>query len=133
MRRTPLSAGCADLPQIDLVIRNVVIVSALGDAPDHPFAVDRELRKVFVRPPPRVVHEPQLVVGKLLRGFAADELRFVYYPGGGGLTNTFRSSSDRRRIFIAQRGHDHDISDYEIYLWEVGTPRGKRRAPTSHR
>ena len=21
-----------------------------------------------------------------------------------------------------QRGHDHDIADYEIYLWEVGTP-----------
>ena len=20
-----------------------------------------------------------------------------------------------------QRGHDHDIADYEIYLWEVGT------------
>ena len=30
---------------------------------------------------------------------------------------------------ITQRGHDHDIADYEIYLWEVGTPRGKRRAP----
>ena len=23
---------------------------------------------------------------------------------------------------ITQRGHDHDIADYEIYLWEVGTP-----------
>jgi hypothetical protein len=22
---------------------------------------------------------------------------------------------------ITQRGHDHDIADYEIYLWEVGT------------
>lgn len=21
-----------------------------------------------------------------------------------------------------QRGHDHDIADYEIYLWQVGTP-----------
>ncbi|HEX3593669.1 MAG TPA: hypothetical protein VHU80_01170, partial [Polyangiaceae bacterium] len=21
-----------------------------------------------------------------------------------------------------QRGHDHDIADYEIYLWEVGEP-----------
>ena len=26
---------------------------------------------------------------------------------------------------ITQRGHDHDTADYEIYLWEVGTPRGK--------
>jgi len=24
---------------------------------------------------------------------------------------------------ITQRGHDHDIADYEIYLWEVGTPK----------
>jgi hypothetical protein len=23
---------------------------------------------------------------------------------------------------ITQRGHDHDIADYEIYLWEVGSP-----------
>lgn len=23
---------------------------------------------------------------------------------------------------ITQRGHDHDTADYEIYLWEVGTP-----------
>ena len=30
-RHTPRKAACADLPQIDLVIRNVVIVSALGD------------------------------------------------------------------------------------------------------
>jgi hypothetical protein len=26
---------------------------------------------------------------------------------------------------ITQRGHDHDTADYEIYLWEVGTPREK--------
>ncbi|MEP7050467.1 MAG: hypothetical protein ABJB12_08955, partial [Pseudomonadota bacterium] len=23
---------------------------------------------------------------------------------------------------ITQRGHDHDTADYEIYLWEVGSP-----------
>jgi hypothetical protein len=23
---------------------------------------------------------------------------------------------------VTQRGHDHDIADYEIYLWEVGSP-----------
>jgi hypothetical protein len=23
---------------------------------------------------------------------------------------------------ITQRGHDHDVVDYEIYLWQVGTP-----------
>jgi hypothetical protein len=26
---------------------------------------------------------------------------------------------------ITQRGHDHDIADYEIYLWEVGSPPDK--------
>jgi hypothetical protein len=26
---------------------------------------------------------------------------------------------------ITQRGHDHDTADYEIYLWEVGTPTEK--------
>jgi hypothetical protein len=25
-------------------------------------------------------------------------------------------------LAATQRGHDHDIADYEIYLWEVGTP-----------
>ncbi len=31
-----------------------------------------------------------------------------------------------------QRGHDHDIADYEIYLWEVGTPAEKAARLTYH-
>jgi hypothetical protein len=31
-----------------------------------------------------------------------------------------------------QRGHDHDIADYEIYLWEVGTPPEKAARLTYH-
>ena len=31
-----------------------------------------------------------------------------------------------------QRGHDHDIADYEIYLWQVGTPPDKAVRLTYH-
>lgn len=31
-----------------------------------------------------------------------------------------------------QRGHDHDTADYEIYLWEVGTPHEKAVRLTYH-
>jgi hypothetical protein len=31
-----------------------------------------------------------------------------------------------------QRGHDHDIADYEIYLWEVGSPAEKAVRLTYH-
>ena len=33
---------------------------------------------------------------------------------------------------ITQRGHDHDIADYEIYLWQVGTPPEKAARLTYH-
>jgi hypothetical protein len=33
---------------------------------------------------------------------------------------------------ITQRGHDHDIADYEIYLWEVGTPQESAVRLTYH-
>ena len=31
-----------------------------------------------------------------------------------------------------QRGHDHDIADYEIYLWEVGSPAERAVRLTYH-
>ena len=31
-----------------------------------------------------------------------------------------------------QRGHDHDIADYEIYLWEVGAPAESAARLTFH-
>ena len=33
---------------------------------------------------------------------------------------------------VGQRGHDHDIADYEIYLWEVGSPPEKAARLTWH-
>ena len=33
---------------------------------------------------------------------------------------------------ITQRGHDHDIADCEIYLWEVGTPKESAVRLTHH-
>ena len=31
-----------------------------------------------------------------------------------------------------QRGHDHDIADYEIYMWKVGDPAEKATRLTFH-
>jgi Tol biopolymer transport system component len=33
---------------------------------------------------------------------------------------------------ITQRGHDHDIADYEIYIWEVGSPAESAARLTFH-
>jgi hypothetical protein len=33
---------------------------------------------------------------------------------------------------ITQRGHDHDLADYEIYLWKIGDPPGKAARLTWH-
>src|SRR5689334_5664947 len=65
------------LPQIDLVVGDVVIVAALRDAPHHPFAVGGQLRKVLVRATPREVHELELVAVELLRRFALGDRHAV--------------------------------------------------------
>jgi hypothetical protein len=53
-----------------------------------------------------------------------DEIRFMDMPGRRSHEYFPQLSRDGKWMVwgITQKGHDHDIADYEIYLWEVGTP-----------
>jgi hypothetical protein len=53
-----------------------------------------------------------------------DDLQFMDMPGRRSHEYFPQLSRDGKWLVwgITQRGHDHDIADYEIYLWEVGTP-----------
>lgn len=53
-----------------------------------------------------------------------DELVFMDMPGRRSHEYFPQLSRDGKWLVwgITQRGHDHDIADYEIYLWEVGSP-----------
>jgi Tol biopolymer transport system component len=53
-----------------------------------------------------------------------DKLAFMDVPGRRSHEYFPQLSSDGKWLVwgVTQRGHDHDIADYEIYLWEVGTP-----------
>jgi Tol biopolymer transport system component len=53
-----------------------------------------------------------------------DQIKFMDMPGRRSHEYFPELSRDGKWLVwgITQRGHDHDIADYEIYLWEVGTP-----------
>ncbi|WP_434048499.1 MULTISPECIES: hypothetical protein [Sorangium] len=53
-----------------------------------------------------------------------DKLQFMDMPGRRSHEYFPQLSRDGKWLVwgITQRGHDHDTADYEIYLWEVGTP-----------
>jgi Tol biopolymer transport system component len=53
-----------------------------------------------------------------------DALHFMDMPGRRSHEYFPQLSRDGKWLVwgITQRGHDHDTADYEIYLWEVGTP-----------
>ena len=52
-----------------------------------------------------------------------DDLKFMDLPGRRSHEYFPQFSVDGKFLVwgITQRGHDHDIADYEIYLWEVGS------------
>ena len=62
--------------------------------------------------------------GKPQKDFDDDELKFMDLPGRRSHEYFPELSANGKWMVwgITQRGHDHDIADYEIYLWEVGTP-----------
>jgi Tol biopolymer transport system component len=62
--------------------------------------------------------------GRPAAGAAAEPSRFIDLPGRRSHEYFPQLSADGRWLVWAatQRGHDHDVADYEIYLWEVGTP-----------
>jgi Tol biopolymer transport system component len=53
-----------------------------------------------------------------------EKIKFMDMPGRRSHEYFPELSRDGKWLVwgITQRGHDHDIADYEIYLWEVGTP-----------
>lgn len=63
-----------------------------------------------------------------------DKLKFMDLPGRRSHEYFPRLSRDGKWMVwgATQRGHDHDIADYEIYLWEVGTPKDKAVRLTYH-
>jgi Tol biopolymer transport system component len=65
-----------------------------------------------------------VVDGKATKEFSDDELMFMDLPGRRSHEYFPQLSPDGKWMVwgITQRGHDHDTADYEIYLWEVGTP-----------
>ena len=70
-----------------------------------------------------VFREP-MTNGKPTKELDEDQLRFMDLPGRRSHEYFPQLSSDGKWMVwgITQRGHDHDVVDYEIYLWEVGTP-----------
>jgi hypothetical protein len=62
--------------------------------------------------------------GKAATGTDEDALGFMDLPGRRSHEYFPKLSADAKWMVwgITQRGHDHDIADYEIYLWEVGKP-----------
>jgi Tol biopolymer transport system component len=61
---------------------------------------------------------------KLAADISDDEKTFIDLPGRRSHEYFPELSADGSFLVWAatQRGHDHDIADYEIYLWKVGSP-----------
>ncbi len=62
--------------------------------------------------------------GKPPKESSVDDQVFIDLPGRRSHEYFPELSSDGKWLVwgITQRGHDHDTADYEIYLWEVGSP-----------
>lgn len=62
--------------------------------------------------------------GKAVKDHSYDELRYIDIPGRRSHEYFPKLSNDGKWLVWAatKRGHDHDIADYEIYLWQVGSP-----------
>jgi Tol biopolymer transport system component len=62
--------------------------------------------------------------GKPPKDMSEDEQKLIDMPGRRSHEYFPQLSVDGKWMVwgITQRGHDHDIADYEIYEWEVGTP-----------
>jgi len=65
---------------------------------------------------------------------SVEQARFVDIPGRR--SHEYFPQLDRTGKWLVwaatQRGHDHDIADYEIYLWEVGAPADQATRLTFH-
>ena len=82
----------------------------------------------------RVLHMP-IKDGKAAKSDDdIDALTLIDIPGRRSHEYFPQLSADGHWLVWAatQRGHDHDIADYEIYLWQVGTPPEKAARLTWH-
>jgi Tol biopolymer transport system component len=72
--------------------------------------------------------------GKPPKDVSDDELKFMDLPGRRSHEYFPQLSADGKWMVwgVTQRGHDHDIADYEIYIWEVGSPAEKAARLTFH-
>jgi hypothetical protein len=63
-----------------------------------------------------------------------DKLTFIDLPGRRSHEYFPQLSADGKWLIWAatQRGHDHDIADYEIYIWQVGEPSEQAARLTFH-
>jgi hypothetical protein len=70
------------------------------------------------------VFKMPIAAGKPTKEFSDEELLLIDQPGRRSHEYFPKLSADGKWMVwgITQRGHDHDIADYEIYLWEVGSP-----------
>jgi len=82
----------------------------------------------------RVLHVP-VKAGKATKSDSdLDALTLIDIPGRRSHEYFPQLSRDGKWLVWAatQRGHDHDIADYEIYLWEVGSPADRAVRLTYH-
>jgi hypothetical protein len=72
--------------------------------------------------------------GKAAGSLSDDELKLMDLPGRRSHEYFPQLSRDGKWLVwgATQRGHDHDIADYEIYLWEVGSPEDSAVRLTYH-
>jgi Tol biopolymer transport system component len=62
--------------------------------------------------------------GKPVHPASDEQLKFMDLPGRRSHEYFPELSADGKWMVwgVTQRGHDHDTADYEIYIWEVGSP-----------
>jgi len=68
------------------------------------------------------------------REYSYEEMRYLDIPGRRSHEYFPKLSPDGKWLVWAatRRGHDHDIADYEIYIWEVGRPAAEATRLTFH-
>jgi len=72
--------------------------------------------------------------GKPTRDFSYDQMRFVDIPGRQ--SHEYFPQQDRGGKWLVwaatRRGHDHDIANYDIFIWQVGAPADQAARLTFH-
>ena len=81
----------------------------------------------------RVFRQP-MTGSKPTKELSDDERTFIDLPGRRSHEYFPQLSADGQWLVwgATQRGHDHDVADYEIYLWQVGHPAEEATRLTFH-